>query len=361
MVKGKRRILISRRRVLGSILTVGTAGALGGAATSALLWDEERFGNATDPNLLRAGKLDLKVDWQSRYYNWINDDGDGEVDEPGETTGPGVRLLDGTSDTNGDGGRDLVDEPGPLVKLEDVKPGDILSVTLGAHIFGNPAFLSLTYEEHADVEAAVPDSERSAHAQTGSDDLDPDGGELDEYINCVIWHDDGDGLPGEVWTGDADIGDGDGDGDEETSTDTLESTETDSRRTYASEIASATEPADIVAETDDQLIFAGVLADLGPSTRHVLDSTRAIAGSSSGHDFRNTARPKCYTNSKTEYIGILCWLPRDIPGVNDNIIQADGLEFELGFDAIQCRNNVADDGGPIDGNLPAADGHSDTG
>ena len=40
---------------------------------------------------------------------------------------------------------------------------------------------------------------------------------------------------------------------------------------------------------------------------------------------------------------------------DDNIIQDDSLEFQFGVDAIQCRHNVANDGGPIDGTISEAD------
>lgn len=361
MTDPNEKIRFSRRKVLGSVATIGAAGALGGAATSALLWDEEKFGMANNPNILQAGKLDLKVDWEAQYYNWIDDDGDGEIDEfgdnvdDGEYVGPGVELLDHTSDSDDDGNEpDLVDQPGPLVKLTDIKPGDVLEVTLSAHIFGNPAFLSVHYEEHADTEGDPPNNEPEREAENDTDPelLDEDGGELDEYINCVVWHDDGDNLPGEVWDGETDLPDGHGENNHEDSPD--DTFDPSTRHDYAMEVGDAQAPSDIVTD-NHHLIFAGTLSDLDPMTRLTLNSQNSIAGTPAQGNFGNTEPSMCYENSDTEYIGVLCWLPSDIPGVVDNVVQGDRVEFQFGFDAVQCRHNVAEDGSPIDGNIADAD------
>ncbi len=61
---------LSRRRLLGSIATVGGAAALGGAGSVAFFSDREAFAN----NRLVAGELDLKVDWEEHYFDWSDDE-----------------------------------------------------------------------------------------------------------------------------------------------------------------------------------------------------------------------------------------------------------------------------------------------
>ena len=100
----------------------------------------------------------------------------------------------------------------------------------------------------------------------------------------------------------------------------------------------------------DGVVYAGTLAGLdGANVR--FDARDSVSGAVA-EDFPDSA---CYQNSVTEYIGALAWLPTDIGGVNDNIVQTDRLEFQFGFDAIQCRHNVGNDGFPIDGTLTDAD------
>ena len=60
----------SRRKLLGSVATLGAAGAIGGAGTMAFFSDTEEFAN----NQLTAGELDLKVDWEEHYSNWMGDE-----------------------------------------------------------------------------------------------------------------------------------------------------------------------------------------------------------------------------------------------------------------------------------------------
>jgi predicted ribosomally synthesized peptide with SipW-like signal peptide len=60
----------SRRKLLGSVATLGAAGAIGGTGTIAYFSDEEEFAN----NQLTAGSFDLKVDWQEYYSDWSADE-----------------------------------------------------------------------------------------------------------------------------------------------------------------------------------------------------------------------------------------------------------------------------------------------
>ncbi|MFB6108862.1 MAG: VWA domain-containing protein [Haloplanus sp.] len=59
-----RQFSISRRKVLAGLGTIGVASAGAGLGTTAYFSDQETFEN----NVLTAGSLDLKVDWEEHYY-----------------------------------------------------------------------------------------------------------------------------------------------------------------------------------------------------------------------------------------------------------------------------------------------------
>lgn len=294
----------SRRKLLAGMGTIGLASAGAGLGTSALLWDEETFGSAEDPNVLQAGTLDLKVDWEGNYY----DDG-------------------GTDDviTSSDG---MVDQPGPIIQLDDVKPGDLLEVTLSAHPLGNPAFLGMFFQEHLDSDNGYTEPEDMVDGSMNDSDGTPEDGDLDEHMNVVMWYDDdGDNLPNEF----SDI--------------TTEEGVMDIPATYPN-------ATDWVTDSEDKVFYSGKLADLNGQ-----DFTLNAANSDNqSGEFGG----RCFEADTTQYVGVIAWVARDIPGVDDNIIQGDRLEFSFGFDAIQCRHNVDEGGDPIDGNISAADNESAT-
>jgi predicted ribosomally synthesized peptide with SipW-like signal peptide len=73
---------VSRRKLIGAMMTVGGAGAIGGASTTAFFSDEEEFAN----NQVVAGDLDLKIDWEEHYSDWSDDEGSGldvRMSDPG--------------------------------------------------------------------------------------------------------------------------------------------------------------------------------------------------------------------------------------------------------------------------------------
>lgn len=220
---------ISRRKILGSIGAIGAAGALGGGATGALLWDEETFGNSTNPNLLQAGELDLKVDWAEHYVDWIGAetqvDGVRMVDGPDDLAADEVGLptpdhpmlavketdtdgngtpqidefmaatttetsddFDGPDDKTVDNAPDLVDQPDPVITIQDVKPGDFGEVTLSYHVFGNPAFVSLCADVVADDDHSSVEPELSA-GDDPEDENDDRDGELGDLVQAAAWYD----------------------------------------------------------------------------------------------------------------------------------------------------------------------------
>jgi hypothetical protein len=210
---------LSRRKLLGGLGTIGTAGILGGAATSSLLWDEEKFGNANDPNVLQAGALDLKVDWEEHYFDWRGDEVFVDDPETGEDTDEryDVRRIGGVEDLEpGEVGlppnypliavpeeqfaevwedsiveeSDLTDQPDPVITLEDVKPGDFGEVTFSYHVFDNPGFVSFCGEVHEDSDNGVnePEDKVNGHDPDGSDGTE--GGDLGDYVQAKVFVDD---------------------------------------------------------------------------------------------------------------------------------------------------------------------------
>ena len=87
------KIELSRRTILGGLGTIGVAAAGAGLGTSAYFSDDETFEN----NVLSAGSLDLKVDWEEHYSDWSED----EDDNPDGDRPLDVRMnLDGASEVD---------------------------------------------------------------------------------------------------------------------------------------------------------------------------------------------------------------------------------------------------------------------
>lgn len=365
----------SRRKLLGSVATVGAAGALGGAATSALLWDEEKFGNESNPNVLQGGKLDLKVDWESKYYDWIDNDGDGVIDNQGEG-GIGANYPNGVS-----GGP--TDQPGVLVELMDLKPGDLFETTFSFELYGNPAYLAHHLEIHSSSDNGINEPEDKVNGHDPDDSDGTEGGDLEDYVNVVVWHDDGDNLPDEIWAGepiDWDVLRNPGQYEDATVnaerkayTMAVAGASVDSTNTISGDPDVTFTDYSVFDSPDTQgFVFSGTLQEahdvsqrwpgavLSPKTGELQNySTKFVEDDNDPTDDMY----KCYAptgnaGNVTEYLGFLAWLPRDIPGVNDNIIQSDTVEFQVGFEAIQCRHNPLKSPGanaPMDGTFNESD------
>jgi predicted ribosomally synthesized peptide with SipW-like signal peptide len=236
---------LTRRKVLAGLGTVGVASAGAGLGTSAYFSDQETFTN----NSLVAGSLDLKVDWEEHYSDWMGAEteyarmpAEGEMPDyvlpapngesqnielvvddfealwdatsiealPDDGTGDGT-ANDGIQDDIGDACSRLVDvgpesaglssdlrtngtvngqttEPGdPLVNVSDVKPGDFGEVTFSIHLCDNPGYVWLNSPGEAVYEEnGVTDPEAA--------DPDEEEGvvELPDAIQTRIWYDDSD-------------------------------------------------------------------------------------------------------------------------------------------------------------------------
>jgi predicted ribosomally synthesized peptide with SipW-like signal peptide len=219
---------ISRRKLLGSVATLGAAGAIGGAGTMAFFSDEEEFAN----NQLTAGELDLKVDWEEHYSDWSDDEAnldddddtndlDVQMSNPGSgytalpdpqnpliwvADGDLEAFMDNTSveaypDVNDDGVQDPFGETTdgvavgpicedgadtpealdsdlrteesrgePLVDISDVKPGDFGELTLSFHLCNNPGYVWLTGAPVAAAENGNPEPEEKDEDEAGASD-----------------------------------------------------------------------------------------------------------------------------------------------------------------------------------------------
>ncbi len=284
------KISLSRRKILAGTGAIGASGLAAGLGSQAFFNDSEQIGN----NQLVAGELDLKVGWEVRYFDWI----------------------DSTPQVISES--DLTDDPGPIVQLEDVKPGDVIVHTLNARITGNPAFLSIDCSL-TDSDNGITEPEDMVDGDLDGSDGTP-GGDLGDALRAVVWFDDGDGLPQEIWAGDF--------------PDTMDE--------FIMAVGDAGQPSEVFDLDSPNLAGAGTAVEM-------CQDSRLLDPRINGHLADEFPDKVCYESAETESIGVLLWVPNDIPGVNDNIIQTDRCEYGIRFSAVQCRHNVANDGTPVDG------------
>mgnify|MGYP000550661355 CR=1 FL=1 len=193
---------LSRRTVLAGLGAVGISSAGAGLGTTAYFNDTESF----EGNTLTAGELDLLVDWQQTYNGpngleqinaYPDGDNDGDQDEIPDF---GEYLSDWVIDNDEYDLRaatdaykeeyfaDLPDDfAGPLISLDDVKPGDHGEVTFSAHLFDNPGYLRASGDLVANDDNGLTEPESEVD-ETGGDGE----GELADNIDVKFWYDDGD-------------------------------------------------------------------------------------------------------------------------------------------------------------------------
>lgn len=343
---------VSRRKVLGSLSLMGGGAVVGGTGTAALFNDREDIPDGT----MAAGSLDLEVGWKM-MYNGATQQTDSET---------------------------LGDDPGPIFKLEDVKPGDCGEATIGLHVYDNPAWV------HMGGELTANDDNGLTEPESDVDDTGGDGqGELADEILACAWYDgtdeDADGGNNEYDDGEtqltagtlrevlSDLNDGvlledQTAGGGTVSGECREGPKTDREPNEGETISVGTGTVTITnvhyKEEDGEKeaigfdwtssgvslcnvsIFGGnrtrnneydcatggtALAPFNPNsgklsgishfTLHYCD------GDAGGDD--------CFPNSTTQYIGFQWMLPRSV----GNVVQSDSVEFDLTFHAQQCRHN----------------------
>ncbi|MDG5759185.1 hypothetical protein QA600_07500 [Natronococcus sp. A-GB1] len=159
---------LSRRKILAGLGGIGIASAGAGLGTTAYLADREDI----EDNELVAGQLDLRIDWQQKYFG-PEENGDhyapyGPAGYPYVNAHPdhdssGEQSLDlGDTDVRySDNDRNIQEYltcetlsnfgPGDfdndkrtqdhLIELEDVKPGDCGEITFSYHLCDNPGYV----------------------------------------------------------------------------------------------------------------------------------------------------------------------------------------------------------------------------
>ena len=120
MTDNNGRLDLSRRKLLGSVATLGAAGAIGGAGSMAFFSDEESYAN----NQLVAGELDLKIDWEEHYSDWKGDEtSEAEMADPDGNPDYLLPAFDIASDSQFASGG-TTGQIGPLADGIDMEPGD---------------------------------------------------------------------------------------------------------------------------------------------------------------------------------------------------------------------------------------------
>jgi len=225
-----KQIELTRRKILGSLGAVGLAGAGAGFGTSALYSDTESFNG----NTITAGELDLKVDWEEHYFGGRNENGSSEATVVGGDPNPSevdyylpatgapdvdplalnfesdqdalwnATAIEAFPDTDDDGLQDgsvtcsdlesvdnaldsnrrTSDSQGdPLIKLDDLKPGDFGEVTFSFHLCDNPGYVWMQGDLVSASENGVTDPE--------GEDPDEESGtvELLDAVRTRMWYD----------------------------------------------------------------------------------------------------------------------------------------------------------------------------
>jgi len=323
------KLTLTRRRLLAGLGTVGIASAGAGLGTTAYFSDQETFEN----NELTAGEFDLKLDWQVTYtgpngFEYVTASPDQYRNEDLNTLARDalfrtISEADGVRDpidsrdaianrAFGDDFENLSDTEaaiveasfrsqfadvpqdldGPILDLDDVKPGDEGAISFSLHLFDNPGYIWLNgglieARENGHTEPERNDADTVGPAGEVATDLDNDVELLDE-IRVTVWYDvDGDA---EIDAGESVLLGGNAD---PTANPTLRQ----------------------------------VLALLSTGNGIPLDGEGAVDGGAVGR--------ACFDNSTTYYVGFRWELPVD----HANQIQSDSVSFDVGFYAEQCRHN----------------------
>jgi predicted ribosomally synthesized peptide with SipW-like signal peptide len=159
----KKKISLSRRKMLGGLGAIGLTGAGAGLGTSALFSDEETFEN----NSITAGTLDMVVDAEivatvdNDYFDSLS--------------------LEGTSQTADGAAVDMA------INIDDAKPGDWLIICFDITIEENPGYVQISTSNFVDNENGVNDPEEGAMGENGMEGGSDTDGELDDKLLATAW------------------------------------------------------------------------------------------------------------------------------------------------------------------------------
>ncbi|MFC1750801.1 hypothetical protein ACFL2V_18575 [Pseudomonadota bacterium] len=165
------------KRILLSLMTLGTVGAVAFAATGAFFSDTE---TSTD-NRFVAGDIDLKIDNESYAIDYNIPDYQGEpIGALVASMNTSWALIDLTVEK--------------FFDFIDLKPGDYGEDTISIHVGSNDAWVCAAAQitEDADNSITEPEDEMFG-TNTDGDDGTIDG-DLDSEIQIAFWVDDGDNV-----------------------------------------------------------------------------------------------------------------------------------------------------------------------
>ncbi len=169
-------------------------GAVVASSTGAFFSDTE----TSTGNTFTAGAIDLKIDNSSYGFDWNN---------------PAIALDEATGvwGPNAANSWELADLTNQLFfSFRDLKPGDYGEDTISLHVNDNDAYACMAFDLTGTPENGQNEPEAAVDATAGADE-----GELQNYLSFLFWYDDGDnilevgeqvipelsGAPGSVFSG----------------------------------------------------------------------------------------------------------------------------------------------------------------
>ena len=163
--------ILSLQRILISLGVIVFAGALVAGATGAFFSDTE----TSTGNTFAAGNIDLQIDNESYVTS---------------TTTGALIASPGTSWNL----KDLVPGVDHFFNFSDLKPGDIGEDTISIHVGSNNAWMCAAARITADNDVSYTEPELADDLTVATSSPSTTDGELDEGVNFVFWHDDGDNV-----------------------------------------------------------------------------------------------------------------------------------------------------------------------
>ncbi|OGI99314.1 hypothetical protein A3H53_00240 [Candidatus Nomurabacteria bacterium RIFCSPLOWO2_02_FULL_40_10] len=189
------------KKILLSGVVVVAAAAVVVGATTAFFTDTE----TSTGNTFTAGAIDLTVDSDCHYWNYVGDDynGDPAANEDGYVDvgcGEWVPNPQGTPEPVAVGDWEATDlgVENRFFNFSDIKPGDKGENTISLHVENNDAWLRFVVKDVTDLDNTCTEPEEGANnesCEVGDPELNEEGaGELRENLLFTIWLDNGNNV-----------------------------------------------------------------------------------------------------------------------------------------------------------------------
>src|SRR3990167_1862353 len=152
------------KKILLSLSMIAVVGVVVAGATGAFFSDTE----TSTGNTFTAGAIDLKVDSQCHYYQYVGGqsgpNGDGYVDvgctDPDET---GPVVMGNWSET------DLENGVHKFFSFNDLKPGDKGEDTISLHVYDNDAWGRINFNMRDNDDNGLTEPESDVDSTDGAD------------------------------------------------------------------------------------------------------------------------------------------------------------------------------------------------